>query len=394
LEKFPDTWIGSVSRRRAFQALTAFLGSSPVLRSQQDPFRDHSRVPGMSELASTFDFEAVAYAKQPRSAYDYPAYGADSEFTLRRNREAFGWVELAPARLAGVTSPQTATEILGTKMAFPLMVSPTAGHAALHPDGEQATHRGAAAASNTPMIVSNNSSFPFEKIAAAADSPVWFQLYPKRTLDENRKVLDSVQAAGCRAVVVTIDQQAASYERALHDRNLTGAARRASGRAAAPNPYRVSDYRLWYEWKFFDEIRPHVKVPLLAKGILTAEDARLCIEHGLDGIYVSNHGGRSLDYAPSTLEVLAEIVEAAQGRVPVLLDSGIRRGSDILKALALGASAVCIGRVPLWGLGSYGPAGVQRVLEILQAELVQAMRNTGRPSLASIDRSLLLTNFP
>jgi isopentenyl diphosphate isomerase/L-lactate dehydrogenase-like FMN-dependent dehydrogenase len=151
---------------------------------------------------------------------------------------------------------------------------------------------------------------------------------------------------------------------------------------------------LWYEWKFFDEIRPHVKVPLLAKGILTAEDARLCLEHGLDGIYVSNHGGRSLDCAPSTLEVLAEIVEAAQGRVPVLLDSGIRRGSDILKALALGASAVCLGRVPLWGLGSYGPAGVQRVLEILQAELVEMMRYTGRPSLASIDKSLVLTNFP
>ncbi len=393
MEKIRDTWIRSISRRRAFHALTAFLGSSPVLRSQQDPFRDHSRVPGMSELASTFDFEAVAYAKLPRSAFDYPAYGADSEFTLRRNRQAFDWVELEPARVANVTSVQTATEILGTKMAFPLMISPTAGHAALHPDGEQATHRGAASASNTPMIVSNNSSFPFEKIAAAAASPVWFQLYPKLTLDENRKVLDSVQAAGCRAIVVTIDQQAASYERSLHDRNLTGPARRASGRSA-PNPYRVPDYRLWYEWKFFDEIRPYVKVPLLAKGILTGEDARLSIEHGLDGIYVSNHGGRSLDYAPSTLEVLAEVVEAAQGRVPVLLDSGIRRGSDILKALALGASAVCVGRVPLWGLGSYGPAGVQRVLEILQAELLQMMRNTGRPTLASIDRSLLLTNFP
>jgi isopentenyl diphosphate isomerase/L-lactate dehydrogenase-like FMN-dependent dehydrogenase len=203
-----------------------------------------------------------------------------------------------------------------------------------------------------------------------------------------------VQAAGCRAVVVTIDQQAAAFERSLHDRNLTGPVRRARGGSAPPNPYRVPDYRSWYEWKFFDEIRPHVKVPLLAKGILTAEDARLCLEHGLDGIYVSNHGGRSLDYAPSTLEVLAEIVEAAQGRVPVLLDSGIRRGSDILKALALGASAVCLGRVPLWGLGSYGPAGVQRVLEILQTELVEMMRSTGRPTLASIDKSLALTNFP
>jgi isopentenyl diphosphate isomerase/L-lactate dehydrogenase-like FMN-dependent dehydrogenase len=134
-------------------------------------------------------------------------------------------------------------------------------------------------------------------------------------------------------------------------------------------------------------------VPILAKGILTAEDALLCLDHGLDGVYVSNHGGRALDYSPSSLEVLPEIVDAVRGRVPVLFDSGIRRGTDILKALALGANAVCVGRVPLWGLGAFGPAGVQRVLEILQAELVQAMVETGRPTLASIDRSLVRTEF-
>ena len=321
----------------------------------------------------------------------------EGEFTLRRNREAFNWVELAPARVADVSSVQTATEVLGIKMAFPLFVSPTAGHASLHPDGEMATHKGAAAASNTPMIVSNNSSFPFDKIAAAAPSPTLYQLYPKPTLDENRKALDLAQASGCRAIVVTIDQQASSYERSLHDRNLaqpSPTARRASARSAPKNPYRVPEYRMWYEWKFFDEIRPLVKVPMVAKGILTAEDAKLCLEHGLDGVYVSNHGGRSLDYGPSTLEVLAEIVDAVGGRAPVLFDSGVRRGSDILKALALGASAVCLGRVPLWGLGSFGPAGVQRVLEILQAELVESMRYAGFPSLASIQRSALLTNFP
>jgi isopentenyl diphosphate isomerase/L-lactate dehydrogenase-like FMN-dependent dehydrogenase len=151
---------------------------------------------------------------------------------------------------------------------------------------------------------------------------------------------------------------------------------------------------LWYSWKLFDQIRPFVKTPLLAKGILTAEDARLCIEHGLDGVYVSNHGGRSLDYAPSTLEVLPEIVREVRGRVPVLLDSGVRRGTDILKALALGASAVCVGRAPRWGLGAYGAPGVQRVLEILQAELVDAMAHTGRSTLASIDSTLVRTDFP
>jgi isopentenyl diphosphate isomerase/L-lactate dehydrogenase-like FMN-dependent dehydrogenase len=159
------------------------------------------------------------------------------------------------------------------------------------------------------------------------------------------------------------------------------------------NPYRVPDSRLWYEWTLLDEVRRVAKVPLAVKGIVTGEDARLCLEHGVDCIYVSNHGGRSLDYEPSTLEVLPEIVEAVQGRVPIVFDSGIRRGSDILKALALGASAVALGRVPLWGLAAYGPQGVQKVLEILQAELVQAMAAAGRPTLASIDRSLVRTEF-
>lgn len=137
-----------------------------------------------------------------------------------------------------------------------------------------------------------------------------------------------------------------------------------------------------------------MKVPIIAKGILTPEDAKMALEHGVDGIYVSNHGGRSLDYGPSTLEVLPEIVDAVGGKVPVLFDSGLRRGSDVLKALALGANAVCLGRVPLWGLGSYGVTGVTRVLEIMQAELVQAMPQTGCTSLAAVNRKIVLANFP
>jgi isopentenyl diphosphate isomerase/L-lactate dehydrogenase-like FMN-dependent dehydrogenase len=339
----------------------------------------------------------------------------DGEFTLRRNRQAYEWVELVPKRIAAVNAPQTAIELFGTKMAFPIMVSPTAAHSELHPDGEPATHKGCAAASDTPMIVSNNSSFPFDKIAAAATSPTWVQLYPKEQLEANRTYLEGAQQAGARAVVVTVDQQASVYERAQHDRNLSagGGSGRGGGRggggggSAAPaggggggrgggggNPYRITNNRLWYEWKFFDDIRPFVKVPMLAKGILTGEDAKLCLDHGVDGIYVSNHGGRSLDYGPSTLEVLPEIVAAVGGRVPVIFDGGIRRGTDILKALALGASAVCLGRVPRWGLAAYGTAGVTRVVGILQAELLQAMESTGRPTLASIDKSLALTNFP
>jgi isopentenyl diphosphate isomerase/L-lactate dehydrogenase-like FMN-dependent dehydrogenase len=245
------------------------------------------------------------------------------------------------------------------------------------------------------MIVSNVASLPIEKIGAAAKGPFWFQLYPKEDPDINRETLERAQAAGCRAVVVTIDQQASAYERELHDRHLGPPTNRRTAREATPRtPYRIREFRLFYDWKLFAEIRKLTKVPIIAKGILTAEDAKLCLDNGLDGVYVSNHGGRSLDYGPSTLEVLPEIVDAVNGRCPVLFDSGVRRGTDILKALALGASAVCLGRIPRWGLGAYGAPGVQRILEIMQAELVQAMAAAGQPSLTAINRSLVRTDFP
>jgi 4-hydroxymandelate oxidase len=397
-------WRQSTTRRNALRGMAGFLAASPLPEAQQDSFRDHSRVPGLDELLNSFDFEPVAHAKLTREAYDYTSYGAAGEFTLRRNREAFDWVELVPKAVADVSSIQTATEVLGTKMAFPVMVAPSAAHVALHPEGEAATHQGATGASNTPMLVSYVASQPIDKIAAAATGPLWYQLYPRQEIDDNREPLD--KAPGCQAIIVTVDQQAAYYERRLHDRNLlprdsdtprpTGRISRSARRRGAEvsNPYRVSTGRLWYEWKLFDELRQFVKVPMLAKGILSAGDARRCLDHGLDGIIVSNHGGRALDYSPSSLEVLPEIVDAVGGKVPVLVDSGFRRGSDILKALALGATAVCLGRVPRWGLGAFGPAGVQRVLEILQAELMLAMAHTGRPTLASIDRTLVRTDFP
>ncbi|MSV31569.1 MAG: alpha-hydroxy-acid oxidizing protein [Bryobacterales bacterium] len=391
-----QNWEHCPSRRQAFRALAGMLAASPILKAQLDPFREHNRIPKLDELITALDFEPVFHAKLPRQVYNYTAYGVDGEFTLRRNRQAFDWVDLVPNVISHAATPATATELFGTKMAYPILVSPTAAHVALHPEGEAATRQGTTAASNTPMIVSNVASLPIEKIGAAATGPFWFQLYAKEDPELNRETLDRAQAAGCRAVVVTIDQQASAYEREMHDRNLTPASgRRGSTREVKPRtPYRIRDFRLFQDWKLFAELRKMVKVPLLAKGIVTAEDALLCLEHGLDGVYVSNHGGRSLDYGPSTLEVLPEIVDAVKGRVPVLFDSGVRRGSDVLKALALGASAVCLGRVPRWGLGAYGAPGVQRVLEIMQAELVQAMAATGCPSLAAIDRSLVRTDFP
>jgi isopentenyl diphosphate isomerase/L-lactate dehydrogenase-like FMN-dependent dehydrogenase len=245
------------------------------------------------------------------------------------------------------------------------------------------------------MIVSNVASLPIEKIGAAATGPFWFQLYPKEDKALTAETVQRAEAAGARAIVVTIDQQAAVFERELHDRHLVPAPTRRSSREPAPRtPYRIKDFRLFYDWKLFDEIRKLTKLPIIAKGVLTAEDTKICLDLGLDGVYVSNHGGRSLDYTPATLEVLPEIAAAVNGRVLILFDSGIRRGSDILKALALGARAVCLGRIPRWGLGAYGAPGVTRILEIMQAELVQAMAATGRPTLASIDRTLVRTNVP
>jgi 4-hydroxymandelate oxidase len=385
-----------LTRRNAVMGLASFLAGSSLLRAQQDIFRDHSRLPGLEELTNAFDFEPVAYAKLPREVYNYTSYGSGGEFTLRRNRAAFDRIELVPRNIPTVTKVETATEICGTKMAFPIMVAPTAAHIALHPEGEAATHQGSTKASNTPMIISANASLPVDKIAAAATGPLWYQLYPRQQVEANRPLLDTAQNAGCQAIVVTVDQQAAYYERRLHDRHLLPVVARTASRRPTPvndNPYRISRTRNWYDWKLFHDLRPMVQVPMLAKGVLTAEDARLCVEHGVEGIIVSNHGGRGLDHSPATMEVLEEIVDAVAGRVPVIVDSGFRRGSDALKALALGASAVCFGRSVRYGLASFGADGVQKVLEILQGELVLAMAQTGRPNLASIDRSLVRTDF-
>lgn len=392
--KIENEWRSSATRRTALRNMAMLLAASPLLRAQQDRFRDHPRVARLDELVNAFDFEQAAFDKLSRDAYNYTAYGSESEFTLRRNREAFDWVDLVPKRFVDVSSVQTATEILGTKMAFPIMIAPTAGHQQLHPQGEPAMSKGAAAAANTPLIVSNNSSTPLDQIVAAEKTPMWWQLYPREDLNTTRSLLETAQTNGAQAIVVTIDQQSAFYERAAHDRNLgnrTAAARIRP--SAGRNPYRIVMTRLWYSWQYFDQIRPFIKVPMLAKGILSSEDALLCLDHGIDGIVVSNHGGRSMDYGPSTLEVLPEIVDAVKGRIPVLIDGGFRRGSDILKALALGAKAVCLGRVPRWGLGAYGSAGVQKVLEIMQAELALAMAQTGCPTLASINRSFVRTDF-
>ena len=396
-----DRWRHSVTRREALLSLAGILAGTPLVRAQLDPrpLKDHRRVPGLDDLLTAFDFEPVCFANMTLARYDYMAHGSDSEFTLRRNREAFQWVELVERPGVSAAAVSTATIVLGLQLACPILIAPSTNQRDLHPDGDSGMYQGATAA-GTPMIVASGSSVPIQKIAASATGPRWSQFYPIENLKAARDQIELFQGEGARAIVVTVDQQASRYERDLHDRNLGGSARardsvpRPAAPARGPARYGADPRRLWYSWKYLDDIRPFVKGPMLIKGIVTAEDARTCVQRGYDGIIVSNHGGRTMDYVPSTLEVLPEIVDAVAGRIPVLVDSGFRRGSDLVKAIALGASAVCLGRAARWGLGAFGPAGVQRLLEIVQAEFREAMASTGRTTLAALDRTAVRTNFP
>jgi len=403
LSRSDDRWRHSLTRREALLSLAGMLAGSPLLRAQLDPrpLNAHRRVPGIDEMMTAFDFEPICFANMPLANYDYMAHGSDSEFTLRRNREAFDWVELVERPGTSPDAVNPATEILGIRMEYPIFVAPSTRQRDLHPDGDAGMYQGATA-TGTPMILASGSSIPIQKVATSAAGPRWSQFYPIQNLTAARDQIELFQANGARAIVVTVDQQTSRYERDLHDRYLGGSTtpRRVEGaepfaastRGAAK--YRVDPRRMWYSWKYLDDIRPFVKGPMLIKGIINPEDAKVCVERGYDGIIVSNHGGRAMDYVPSTLEVLPEIVDAVGGKIPVLVDSGFRRGADIVKAIALGARAVCLGRAPRWGLGAFGPAGVQRLLEILHTEVRDAMARTGRTTLAALDRTAVRTNFP
>ena len=393
-------WLESPGRRRALVGLAGMLVGSPLLRAQQDPrpLWEHRRVPGFDEMLSALDFERVFGKNLPQWVVDYTDHGAESEWTMRRNREVFDWVDVIDGPEAEVSPGGTAVEILGTQMDYPILVAPTASQGPLHPTGESGMYEGAAGAHAT-MILSIAATQRPERVAEAAAGPRWYQYTPRADTPSRNELLTRVQDAGYEALVVTVDTRSLYYERDLHSRNLGGTPRQparsiAGAGATAWNPYGVSDVMPGVDWTHLDEVRGVFAGPVLLKGIVTVEDAMLALQHGVDGLVVSNHGGRGCDYAPSTLEVLPEIVDVVDGRVPVLIDSGFRRGTDILKALALGAKGVLLGRATRWALGAFGPAGVQRVLEIMQAELVAAMENAGRPTLASLDRNAVRTRFP
>ncbi len=301
--------------------------AAAVAQPDPRPLSEHHRALSLAEMQTSFDFEPVFFGNVLLPIYDYTAHGDGSEFTLRRNRQAFDWVDIVPARAAIPASQvDLSSELLGVKMKCPIIVAPTAAMVPLHPEGEIGMFKAATAASNTLMILSINTSTPYAKVAPAVPGgTLWGQFYPLENLAATQRSMDTFQNAGCNGIIVTIDQQASFYERTQQDRNLGGRVAGAGGRGAGAGGdaaatgsarYRLNGFRLWYTWQYIDDVRKMIKGPLVIKGILDPEDARLAIEHGADAIIVSNHGGRSMDYGPSTLEVLPEIVAAVNGKIP------------------------------------------------------------------------------
>jgi 4-hydroxymandelate oxidase len=324
------------------------------------------------------DYERAAQQAIPPQAWEYIHSGAADEHTVRWNREAYGAIRLSPRMLNDVSAIDTRVRLLGHELAHPIILAPVAAQSIVHADGEVAVAKGAKAA-GAGMILSSYTSKRVEDVAVWSPDPFWFQLYMQErsvTLD----VLSHVIASGCTGVCITVDTPTLG----ARDRMVR------SGFKYPELPYRtVHPGDNACTWDDIAWTRSAVKVPVLLKGILHPDDAELAIEAGAAGIIVSNHGGRNLDTTPATIDALPRIADRVGGRVPVLIDGGIRRGTDVLKALALGATAVLIGRPYVYGLAVGGANGVTAVIEILKRELEQAMALTGRASLSAVDRSLI-----
>jgi isopentenyl diphosphate isomerase/L-lactate dehydrogenase-like FMN-dependent dehydrogenase len=356
-----------------------------------------------SSPVNIYEYEAQARERLPQAEYDFIAGGATDEITLRRTRAVFDAIMLRPRMLVDISQPDIATTVLGQTIPFPILVDPAGGHGRAHAQAELATVR-AAGALGTVMILSSGSTYTLEEVAQAATGTIWFQQYLYKDQGLTQRMAHRAQEAGYTALCLTLD----STVRAKRERNI----RNIYSSPSSPNyaGLEVPEYA-WQmssdaprgvntlidraaTWSYVDWLAAHTPLPLVVKGIMTAEDARLCAAHGVRAIIVSNHGARQLDTTFASIEVLPEVVEAVDGQCEVYLDGGIRRGTDVLKALALGARAVLIGRPLFWGLAVDGEAGVRAVLQMLRDELEMAMGMCGRPTIASIDRSLLGTVSP
>lgn len=343
-----------------------------------------------AEPVNVRDYERLAEERLDPGAFGYFAGGSGDERTLEENVAAFGRWHLRPRVLVDVGSVTTETTVVGQDVSMPVLVAPTAFHRLAHPDGELATARGAAAAGTVMCLSTLASVSPAELAAAAPEGQRWFQLYWPRDRGFTQELLAGTVEAGFSALVLTVDFPAAGRrERDIRASfrlpddlplpNLPAGLGRGDFHAALGE---VVDPTL--TWRDLEWLRSVCALPLVVKGVLTAEDALLALEHGAVGIVVSNHGGRQLDGVPASLDALPEVAEAVGGRAEILLDGGIRRGTDVAKALALGARAVLVGRAVIWGLAAAGEEGVRSVLELLRAEVALALTLLGCASPAEV----------
>jgi len=391
------------SRRRFLQ----FLAASPVVAYTQagrlyaDEMLDQVELPDYliqspDEALDVFDFHNVAKKVLPTSHYGYMATGTGGNETLRANRRAFDDIYLRAMRMVDTSNVGLETELLGQKLNSPIVLAPVGSQNAFHADGELGSARGARANGNL-QILSNVSTRSIEDVIAARGEPVWFQLYPTNKWSTAETMVKRAEKAGAQTVVLTVDLNSDS------NRVLLGQFIRLDERdctvchGSGPDDWVKS--KPMYQgtgsvtadwdmsamtWEFLDRIREATSMNIVVKGIVTAEDAESCVSAGADAVYVSNHGGRAEASGWGAIESLPEVVEAVNGRVPVMIDSGFRRGTDIFKALALGADAVCIGRAYIWGLAAFGEAGVAKVLDMLDAELAMVMGQMGAISVSDI----------
>ncbi|HEY1286852.1 MAG TPA: alpha-hydroxy acid oxidase [Burkholderiales bacterium] len=393
----------------AWSGLAASAGDGPLAPSKLPdpimwaPMRTEDLIASPKDAINVFDFEPVARKNVPPAHFGYMASGIDDEVTLRANREGFLKFQLRPRRLVDVSKVDMSTEILGVRYASPIIIAPVGGQKSFHQEGEIAVARGARAG-NHLMILSTATTSSVEDVTAARGSPVWYQLYATNKWDVAKAFVTRAEKAGCPVVAVTVDRSGGRNQETLfrlqrtdkrecatcHDRSsLQASLKRRAMYEGVDVSGLTNTQSSNMTWDFLKRLRDTTKMKIVLKGILAHEDAVLAAEQGMDGIIVSNHGARSEDSGRSTIDALPEIVEAVRGRIPILVDSGFRRGTDIVKALAMGAQGVCIGRPYIWGLGAFGQPGVERVMELLRVELRAIMQQVGAPSVKALTPTMV-----